>query len=214
MKIKTTIRSLNAALKKAVVKKLNNEEVPKINKAIEALYADLYNLLQELILASPEFNSLMNGKLRADFGLSDDVLYKMASNIVYIVNVYYEIINDPKKGPIIRFEIGARPKDDPYLTDAIEQLSYISAKSGLRINWLEWLLFSGTSTINEVYSVQYLTGVGRSGMAIMRVLKNGVEFSVDPEFAGVEGDNMVSRMILRNRDKIAEVFSRYGNVTQ
>lgn len=214
MKILTNTRTLQAALKRAVTKKLNSEQITKFDDAINELNLGLHNLLGELIMDSPEVASLFNGKLKADFGLDEDVLSRIQYHMSYLVEVTYTIENHPKKGPIIVYSIMPRKKDDPYAHDTISALSYTSDKSGEKIRWLEWLLFRGTEKINDTYSVQYMKGLGRSGMAIMRILKDSNGFSVDPEFAGTEDDNMVTRAIIRNRDKIIELFSRYGNVTQ
>lgn len=112
----------------------------------------------------------------------------------------------------VEFTIKQREESDPLVQRAMNLAHYISERSGELVEWLKWLLFSGTSGVVESFVVRYEVDKGRSRLAFMRKA-NGQNFSVDPEFAGTADSNMITKVLAQQKDKILAVFRKHLNVS-
>jgi hypothetical protein len=207
----TIEKRITEALRKQIAQ---NGYPKKIDNTAAQVYNKIAELIKTAILNSPEMNSLVNGKLRLDFGLDDDKVYILPTLLVDLFEVYYEDaeVTNPKDIFGIRFVIKSRDEDDPYVMSAFSRANYISKKSGLLIQWLRWLLFSGSEIINDTYKVMVKPGNGRSNLGIMITSKKDkFTFSVDPDFSGVQGANFITRAIDTVKDDIVTILRNFVN---
>lgn len=208
----TPVSVIEARILKAIKSKIAKEGVPpKLESTGIELYDKIAEILKRAILSSDALNSLMGGKLRADFGIDDNLVSLVPGILIDLFEIHYEITTettDPKTVLSVIFTIRARLEEDPYTQSAITRAQYVSPKSGKLINWLRWLLFSGGETINDSYEVKLLPGIGRSHMAVM--IHRGF-FEVDPEFQGREGSNFVSRAIESVVPEIESLIRSYAS---
>jgi hypothetical protein len=85
------------------------------------------------------------------------------------------------------------------------------ASKGGDVNWLEWLLTSGTSEVVANYRIIY--GDFRSSRtkeAIMIPSKSG-GFKFDAEFAGTEDNNWITRSLKRLESRLTNIFENIIN---
>ena len=215
-KITTRSETIEKRITDALRAKVAKDGYPKkIDKVASELHDKLIGIMRAAVLSSNEFNSLMGGKLRADFGLDDNIVSILPEILIDLFEIYYEDaeVSDPKNIFAIRFIVRARDEDDPYVQSAYHRAHYVSKKSGEIIQWLKWLLFAGGDVINETYKVKLVDGKGRSGMAIM-ITGDNFSFRVDGEFSGTARSNMVSRAIDSVKDEMVSVIRSYTNVTK
>ena len=196
--------------------KVAKEGYPKkIDKVAGDIHTKISDLIKGALLSSNEFNSLINGKLRADFGLDDEKVSLIPTILIDLFEVYYqdEEVKNPKDIFAIKFIVRVRDEDDPYVQSAFMRAHYTSEKSGEIIQWLKWLMFSGGEIINETYKVRLADGLGRSGMAIMITGAN-FAFKVDGEFSGTETSNFVTRAIDTVKGEIISILRNATNVSK
>lgn len=155
---------------------------------------------------SPTFSSLLSGKLKADFGLTDQLAVnaknEIISHIVNNIRVQYNLRSQKNikvgQGVFGSFFLVLMP--DPNFYEKIKSGSYISngayvRKYGLdgNIDWLEWLLTRGTEIVIADFEVKY--GNFKNSRSQLALMQEGGAFRVDPEFAGTLEDNFITRTI-------------------
>ena len=216
MKILSKTRAIQSRLEEAIKNKLVDiDEIPKVKSTIKLIYDELISIVNNAIMNSPEVQNLMgNGSLRLEFGLDDEKVSQLPFIMTELIEIYYFTENTPNV--VVGFSIEARSEDDPIMIAAMNSAHYISGGLDAKgknelIEWLRWLLFSGTEIINKSYKVYPKAGQGRSHMGIMVSAKDG-NFSVDPKYAGTAGNNLISRAILASKDQLGEVFRKYSSV--
>lgn len=215
MKVLTKTRALQSRMAEAIANMGDIDSVPKIATNVQIVRKELESVVYNAIMNSPEVKNLMeNGSLRLEFGLDDNKVADLPFIMTNLIEVYYFTESVPKV--VIGFVIEARSEDDPVMIGAMNKAHYISGGLDTKgknplIEWLRWLLFSGTEIINKSYKVYPKAGQGRSHMGLMVSSTDG-NFSVDPKYAGTAGNNLISRAILASKDQIGEVLRKYANV--
>lgn len=159
------------------------------------------------IRESPTISSLLNGKLKADFGLDDEMSTKAVNELIsYVsnnVNVVFNIGRD--KQSVASISLTIPPVDtSAFLTAISGSYQSVGGYGGGQVNWLQWLLTKGTTVVIDGFSVEYGPFENsRSGAALM---VEGGAFRVDPEFAGVEGDNFITRAINQSLNELRTIL--------
>ncbi len=213
--ILTTNARIQQKLAEAIRKKVyENNGFPRINQKFDKMLDEVYIVINEGLLNSETFNSLMNGKLRADFGLDDEKVSILPTLFIDLVEAFYQIqmLGEGNDVYRVEFTIKQREESDPFVQSAFNRAHYISQRSGELIEWLRWLLFSGSGSVVESFVVRYEVDKGRSRLAFMRKAY-GQSFSVDPEFAGTADSNMVTKVLAQQKDRILAVFRKHLNVS-
>jgi len=184
---------------------------PKVDKILvkakPAIQTRISNLLRIAIEGSLTIQSLKNGQLRIDFGLTDDAAASAVSDIVNAVvtsvNIFF---NKSRRGKTLgTLVIQIDPATVSAAVETSSMGSYFS--NGHQITWLDWLMTKGTQVIIEDFEVTSTVDYddrSRSGGGFM--LQTGGIFRVAPEFAGTAGDNFVSRAIIANGPNIRRII--------
>ena len=206
---KTIEKRIGTAIRELVKK----EGGSKFFNFIPDLIRDIKKEINSTLFNSKTFESLLNGKLKRDFGLNSEIistiplvfldLYEVKQSVKYSEN------SDTKFIGKFSIEISARDESDPIMQDAIKRMAYVSPRSGELINWLQWLLFEGTIEINSTWKVISKPGYGRSYLGIMITGEGQWSFEVDSEFAGVEGNNFITQAITDSMPAIEAAIKRY-----
>lgn len=196
-------------------KKVKQDGPPeKIKKAVSEICDKIQAVIRDAILDSDTFTSLLIGKLKADFGLDSERISQLPDILPKLVAVESEVVfsQDSKSVFSIFINIYARDPEDPVTKSITDAASFTTEKAnGYIVDWLNWLLFAGDTTVNESYRVYYKAGKGRSRMAIM-VKQDGASFSVDGQFAGIEGNNFITQAIQRSKEEIVAILRSYNIV--
>jgi hypothetical protein len=172
--------------------------VPQLNYAVKNavpnIKTDVGELVSQLVDKCPEVQSMRGGALQAELGfISPEYFIKALLTIikesVYIDFKPFKLISNQFVGDFSISVIKANFQDLLSMKDA----SYKSGDND--VNWLDWLLNSGTDIVVADYRIQY--GVfnrkeSHSGRAIM-VPKGS--YSIPAEFAGRPNDNFITRAL-------------------
>ena len=169
-------------------------------------------VLARTISQSPVIKSLLGGKLKVDFGLTDSMAESATNEIISQIsknlNVEFTLSRDKKNIASLLLTI---PPISSALATQISQGSYISQGmyGGGEVSWLEWLLTKGTTVVLEDFEVIQTDDYderSRSGGGFM--IKTGAGFRIEPEFAGNEGDNFITRAVSMATNEIQALVKK------
>lgn len=187
-----------------------NEVTRKISRkktSIETKIKDrIKTAVKNALVATPEYQSLISGKLRAELGIPE-ADFRIIQVIDTWVNNIVVILKSGVK-PLLLIEIGVIQSDyGDVLGLAAATYTYTGKRGHGEIPWLEWLLLEGDKRIVNRYEFSSNIKRGsRTGMGIMISKKRGF-WQVPPEFAGTSVDNFATRAlgnIGNTIDKIVE----------
>lgn len=195
MKFSIKILENDAQINKAVLDALLPEITQFMNNAISIIKKELPIILQNAIVNTPEYASLLNGKLKYEFGIPDSNTKLSGLIDAWIENIRYPYMKPTIVGNKIKstFEANAIRVDFAevlYSDDAL----VIDAIRGYNLPWLEWLLLEGNKTIISKQEVVIGPNkFSRTGNALMR--NSSKSWKVPSEFSGTITDNWITRAI-------------------
>jgi len=184
---------------------------PKVDKILvkakPVIETRISNLLRTSIQASRTVQDLKNGQLKVDFGLEDGVASAAITDIVNAVLSSIKVfLKKSQRGRTLGSLV---IQIDPTTVSSVVQTSNIGSyvSNGNQITWLDWLMTKGTQVVvggfEIVQTIDY-DDRSRSGGGFM--IETGGSFRVDPEFAGTEGDNFITRAIVANGPNIRRII--------
>lgn len=170
-------KNFDRQFKSAVQKEINQA----LNKAKVEVVDYLKRAVRQALEDSPEYKSLINGDLSAQFGFVKGQEQSYVDPVIdYIIN---SIDVDIDK---FKYEIGGGYSIKLIVVD-IDELSFIgkatytSSPSGENIEWLNWLLTQGNKIIIQNFYIrfgQFTSKKSRSTRAIM-VKKQGASWGIN-----------------------------------
>jgi hypothetical protein len=191
----TLSRAAAAALERDVLAGLGGDPA-SLARAAEAATPGVRAAVRASLLSSPEFLSLVAGKLRTDLGLPDAPTLALAVVEAAVAAVSVVPAPPDSLGSLGGLSVVGLGDDAAAL--AAPQASYANAgKAGGVVPWLEWLLRMGVTLVVARYWVRddQDKKASRTGRALMLPVggKRPDGFRVDPAFAGTQGDNWLTR---------------------
>lgn len=194
----TLIISLNllesdSQIKKAILDSIRDVLDSAITKSINQISTELKNLTIDNIKKEPEYASLKNGQLKYELGIPNSTI---------IDSVIEEICEGTvSRGAVKSTSRGVSGNIKYVVMDGTKVASSMSGPNGMvqdskgySLPWLKWLLTQGTATIVKNFEVKLGPNPSsRTGMAIM--VESDTNWSVPPQFAGVEENNWITRAI-------------------
>lgn len=178
------------------------------SRALKNLRNRIPNEVKNAIISEPEYQSLVGGKLKYEFGIPNSV--SSLNNIIqtWINNIIIDSIPITISGNNLKggFSINMI-KDDYSDVLALNSSSVTDSKSGAELPWLEWLLLYGGQIIIKNYRVQMgPSRHSRTGMAIMVSSKEN--WRVPPEFAGTKSNNWITRSLSKLETTIPQIIQQ------
>jgi len=179
---------------------------PAFRRSIPIIRRRIVDFAIDKIKSEPEYPSLLNGKLKYEFGIPNpdnvvsDILEIWANNI----SINYQPV--VKRGS----HIVAYVQIDMIKQDFEDVLSSSSAivhdnMSGISLPWLQWLLLDGSKILVRNHKVRIGPNRrSRTGMALMVGSKEN--WKVPSEFAGTKNNNWVTRAIQSMNDEIPTII--------
>ncbi len=169
-------------------------------------------VLARTISESPVIDSLLNGKLMVDFGLTSEIARSATNQIIAQISKDVTVKLQPAKDKnTIGSLIFIVPPISSALAASISDGRYISQGQygGGEVTWLEWLLTKGTTVILDDFEVvQTVDYDDRSRSGGGFTIKTGVGFRIEPPFAGIEGDNFLTRAIALATNEIQAIIKK------
>jgi hypothetical protein len=172
--------------------------VPQVDKyfkkTLKAVSPKIQAVVIDAIKAAPEYQSLLSGQLKAEFGLPDsDTRLNSIMGFWQNINVEYKTITVGRSVLKGGFVINMIKRD---FSDIINSsVAILTTEKGTDLNWLEWLLLFGNQTIIKDYNVELGPNPrSRTGMAVMKGVISG-KWSVPAEYSGTINNNWITRSI-------------------
>lgn len=162
---------------------------------IRSIKTTLPQVISSAITNTPEYSSLINGKLRYEFGIPNPGPRLAGLIDTWIKNIQYTYFKPKIQGNKIKSSLSVNAirvdfADVLYTDYAI----VVDAARGYTLPWLEWLLVDGKKTIVNNYEVILGSNkFSRTGGALMKESKSS--WSVPSEFSGNLRDNWITRAI-------------------
>lgn len=206
LKLLTPQKQINDYIRKELAKRMN-QCIPSI---ISEVKSQLSFYIANKIKSTPEYQSLLNGKLEADLGL-DNVNARLDAIIEQWANNFYVILKPftyNSRGFSGSFSVCYIERD--FSDVLVLSEATVFSLTG-NVPWLEWLLLEGSRILVRDYEVVYnLSGkqaaVSRSGDALMREAA-GSKFTVDPQFQGTITNNWITRAFENSEQDISDILT-------
>lgn len=195
---------------KAIRNKILDAMLPEIKNfmtsGVRKIKSELPPILQTAIRNTPEYESLISGKLQYEFGIPD-----AGPKIANLINIWTTNIDGTFYPPTIAsnkikssFSIYMIRSD---FSDVLNTDSAMMTDNtrGYSLPWLEWLLLEGNKTIIKNYEIAYGPNqFSRTGFAVMRPAR--ASWKVPSEFSGTISDNWITRAIDRSELDIQKLL--------
>lgn len=179
----------NSNIVKEITKKVKRESL-----AIKTSITDqLRKVVREALVSTPEYQSILQGKLKAELGIPNSDARIMAVIDTWVNNIFVTV----KTGttPLLLIDIGIIKEDySDVLSLPQAQYTYKSKRGQGEIPWLRWLLLEGDKRIITRYEFSNNPRGSRTGMGIM-ISKEKGSWQVPPEFSGTSVDNFATRAL-------------------
>ena len=194
-----------SAFYKSVVKEIT-DKIKREADQIKLIITDqLRKTVRESLVSTPEYQSIVQGKLRAELGIPNSSARIIEVVDTWINNMIVKV--KASNNPFLQIEIGMIQGDyGDVLGLPAAQYTYSSHRGGGTIPWLKWLLLEGDKRIITKYEFSNNPRGSRTGMGIMIAKAKGA-WQVPPEFSGTSVDNFATRALdgIENKiDKIVE----------
>jgi len=166
-----------------------------MDQAIPKLKIRLSKTIRESITNQPEYQSLLSGKLKYDFGIPnpDSKLAKLIDVWADNIKTEYQkprIVGSKIIGSFSANMIRVDFSDVRYTDYAV----VVDRYRGYTLPWLEWLLLEGNKIIVPKHKVVFgKNRASRTGWALMR--PSTTSWRVPSEFSGTINNNWITRAI-------------------
>lgn len=194
-----------------ITKRILKALLPQVNQYFQKAFNECKNqinsIITEAIVSSAEYQSLLSGKLKYEFGLPDSE--SRLSTILGIVSNIQTSYNEPtiiKNQIKASFSLNMIPSD--YSDLLASSVAIFTTEKGSQLEWLKWLLLFGDKTIIKDYIVEIGPNArSRTGNAIMVSTIKG-RWNVPPEFAGTKNNNWITRAIDSVNNDIIQLLEK------
>lgn len=195
MKLAIKILESESQIQKSILAALLPECGLFMKKVISNLKNTIPYVVSEGIYKSPEYQSLVSGSLRLEFGIPN-ANSKIAELIGFWIDHMLFTYNPPiisgnKIKSSFSIEMIQADFSDVLGADAAQVIDF---SRGYSLPWLEWLVLDGSKIIVPKYEV--IVGPNknsRTGLALMKASSNN--WRVPSEFSGTITDNWITRSI-------------------
>jgi hypothetical protein len=199
----------NSAIRTAMLNALMSDVNQTINKSLPIIEAGIKSIVEQAIKSEPEYNSLIGGILRYEFGIADvTIVDKVIQALMATLVVNKQGISITGAGLRDGFKITMIGQGD--LNNIINSGDGVvtDLRRFYNLPWLKWLLLEGTRPIVKNYEVQLGPNPeSRTGYAVM-VESEGVNWAVPAQFAGTISSNWITRALSRCEKNITKLIQQ------
>ena len=180
----------------------------RLSNAISGVKSDCAAIARKAIQDSPAWDSLLNGKLKHQLGVVDasPVLDATATAVAQgcqVVSLGCRRSGNSLDGGM-RIELVRSDQ-----SEILRQAGNFASENGFDIPWLRWLTLEGDKVlIQEFRFLDAVRNSSRTGQGIMIPSKSRRGWRVPREFAGVAGDNWITKALAGAVPSIAEAVTR------
>ena len=208
MRITAKILESDSYIRNQILTSIKDHMEQAFKKAVPALAKSIPQVVYKVIVDEPEYQSLLTGKLKYEFGIPSSAL-----KVNEIINIWTKniVINAT---PITMSSSGLRGgfninmiKDNYEDVLTSDSALVVDGLSQALLPWLEWLLLYGDKIIVRNYEVVVgPSPYSRTGLAIMKPSKQN--WRVPPEFAGTKNSNWITRALEKLDTSIPDLIQK------
>lgn len=207
MKLSFDIIDSSSEIQKNILKAMLPHCNDFMDKAITTIKDNLPSLIFESISNTPEYSSLVSGKLKFELGIPDASMKVAQLLNLWSFNVQYNY----KKPSIINNNIRSSFSANAIKADFSDVLNtdyaIVRDDRGYSLPWLQWLLLDGNVVIIPQYSVMLGSNSrSRTGFAVM--VDSKTNWRVPSEFSGTQNDNWITRAIDSAKNDIQNLLNK------
>jgi hypothetical protein len=200
------------AIIKAILEEIAQRVDAGLRKMAPAIKGRIGRIFEDAMVASPEYASLLGGRLRGELGVVNPRV--ALEEIVGLVRQSISVVHDRVRVQGDRLAGGMRIE---LLRGMASVLSLPSAKfiseNGHTVPWLSWLLTAGDAIVLADYA--YYPGhwdFSRTNQGFMRVpgptAVRRAGWGVPSEFAGTDGDNWIFRALASAMPEVTKAIAQ------
>jgi hypothetical protein len=189
--------------------------LPQVSKYMVGSINSLKNILPQIIskaiIETPEYNSILSGKLKYELGIPDPE-NKLAGLIEIWSNNIAVKYNKPRISRSSIFSDFSINMIRVNFSDVLysDYASVLDAYRGYSLPWLEWLLLYGNKTI--VKNKRVSIGSNKFSRTKMAIMIDSMEnWRVPSEFAGNQENNWITRAIDNASPEIEKILMETFN---
>lgn len=191
----------NAAAQKAMLQAIAKQANKVFTRLASQVRSKVSLVVKDAVYNSPEMASVRGGTLKLDFGLTFDPTIAIANAVADSCEVFAEDIKVVAGKITGGLRLNIQPQNYLNVLNIPQAVNVI--EDGSELPWLEWLTLYGNQIIIVDFGVKYVDG-GRTGGAIM--VEQTKPFRVDPNYAGSEQDNFISRAITEIIPELTQII--------
>jgi len=196
----------NSQIRQMILDSIKDHIENAFNKAIGPISSEIKTLVGAALRTEPEYQSLISGTLRIEFGIMD---IASVDNVVEQMVDTLQVTKNPIKitnlGLSGGFIITMIKSDDISGIINSDAAIVTDNSKGHKLPWLQWLLLNANQPIIRNYEVKVgANPYSRSGMGIM--VESNKDWRVPPEFAGSQQDNWTTRAMTRVENQLPTIF--------
>ncbi len=206
MPISIRIIESDKKIEKMIVQAVKKELQKSMKRAVLPIKRRLQTLVTASIKSTPEYSSLSNGQLQAEFGLTDGMQRIDRIIDVWVANIEVEARDIRTVGGNFTGGIMIKMFQSDYSDVLASNAAVFVTEKGTDLNWLEWLLKFGDKTIIKEYDVELGIHPGsRTGGAIM---VKGSRWKVPSQFSGTPRNNFLTRAMDGKETEIQDMIEQ------
>lgn len=186
-----------------VAKDLGRYATSQVNFVIQDAADDIEitvkNFTRDILTDSSFFRGFVFGTLRGELGIPATTEQTVLQNVIESIVADLEFVINPLRQSGGKVSGGIQIRLGREAWNAVINLpqAKVITDKGQELEWLRWVLKEGDKVVVSNWHVQFITGRGRSGLALMR---RGEFWRVPSEFSGTTNDNWITRQVKRNLD--------------
>lgn len=202
MNVILTIPDFGPDLLGAIARKLN----VGLQKSLLGIKQGTQEAVEKAVRSSPEYFSLLRGRLWHELGLPDPPLFleKLIETLQSDVHVDLSLLKVRGGKFDGGLSIGILRSD--YASILNLPIAQFRSEGGFSIDWLRWLLGSGPYLINAEY--RFVPGPNNASRTGSGVMSRGGSWGVPPQFAGTYQDNWLTRALGTLEEPVSKVIQR------
>jgi hypothetical protein len=194
LEVTFNIKETDAQIANLIVNALKPEVEKILKKSFNKIKKSLKDIVQNALRLAPEYQSLVSGELRAEFGLPDGQS-RADAIIALITKIGFEFKPIKHTGYNLSGSFILTMIESDFKSALSSPAATFTTEKGTQLDWLEWLLLLGNKTIIKDYVVDIGPNPrSRTGMAVMRGVKSG-KWQVPSAFSGTINNNWITRSI-------------------
>lgn len=205
MNISIKLMDSDTTIRRKILESISEHVDKALSKSLIDIKIHIQRIMRDSILNQPEYQSLMSGQLRYEFGIEFDyIVDAIVREVKNTVRVSKRNTTFNRSGVSGGLIVEILNDEDIINLTQLRRAFVEDNKRNYALPWLRWLLLEGTNPIIKNYEVKIGPNrFSRTGMAIM--IDSDASWSVPNNFAGTISNNWLTRAIdAMNETEIAK----------